>query len=99
MAKKVKEVVSDEGLENSPEVVVEAPKAKAPKVERFSNNDFYEFLIQLKAEVDKEMNLRKSEKSVNGEKLESAAQLTGLSMGLTAVTQRFKIFAKPSKAF
>jgi len=69
------------------------------KVQRFSNNDFYEFVTELKLEVEKEMNFRLRDKFPGGEKHENAAQLQGLHMGLHAVIQRYKIFAKPSKAF
>jgi hypothetical protein len=83
----------------NPESVPSEPEAPKSKVKRFSNDDIYEFVAELKAEVDKEMNLRKNDRFTDGLKHENAAQLQGLSMGLQAVIQRYKIFAKPAKAF
>jgi hypothetical protein len=82
---------------NEPEAEVkEAPK---PKVRRFSNDDIYELLIALRETVEKECNLRKTEQRPGVVTKENAATLVGLSQGLTVVTQRYKIYAKPAKAF
>jgi hypothetical protein len=67
-------------------------------VKRFSNDDIYELLTSLKADIDKETTIRIGEKPVEGVKPEGAASLVGLGANFGAVIQRYKIFAKPSKA-
>lgn len=78
----------------------DAEALKSPKkVRRFSNDDIYELITGFEADIKKETEIRNREKPVDGVKLETAAQLVGLAQGLNAIIQRYKIYAKPSKAF
>jgi hypothetical protein len=76
---------------------VKEVKEATKKVRRFSNLDIYELVVALRADVDKEMNLRRIEKRPGVVRSENEAELIGLVQGLQVVIQRYKIYANIAK--